>query len=113
LCRSTSTGIRSRRFYPPPGSRIGFDYTITLTAENLGEYYGAAMFAQSMRKAHAGEALRFSLQEGEIGEFLAQRGLVLVEHLDAAAMEQRYLTKGDGSTLNPVTGHFRLVTAGA
>jgi methyltransferase (TIGR00027 family) len=51
------------------GSRIGFDYTITLTSENQNRYYGAVAFTQSMRVAHAGEAMSFSLGEGDIGPF--------------------------------------------
>ncbi len=94
------------------GSQIGFDYTVTMTGENQDQYYGAAAFAQSMRSAHAGEEIRFSLMEGEIEPFLAERGLELVEHLDARAIENRYLMKGDGSSLGQVTGHFRLVVAG-
>jgi methyltransferase (TIGR00027 family) len=96
-----------------PGSQIGFDYMVTLSEENQDQYYGAAAYTQSMRAAHPSEAIRFSLGEGKIGPFLTRRGLVLIDHLDAGAIESRYLAKTDNSILGRVTGHFRLVVAGS
>lgn len=92
-------------------SRIGFDYSIPLEPENLDETYGAKEFALSMRQYHESEELRFSLDEEEIGSFLEQRGLSLVEHLDAEEIERTYLVKGDGSSIGRVTGYFRFAVA--
>jgi methyltransferase (TIGR00027 family) len=95
----------------PKDSRIAFDYTIALTAENMDKYYGAETFARTMQAYHTGEQLLFSLEEGEIGLFLEQRGLRLVEHLNAEEIEKTYLTKEDGSLTGRMIGHFRFAIA--
>ncbi len=94
-----------------PGSRIVFDYTVTLTEENIERYYGAQVFAASMREIHENEALTFSLGEDEIESFLAQRGLRLIEHLDEDEIERAFLMKDDGALLGRITGHFRFAVA--
>lgn len=92
-------------------SRIAFDYTLTLSEENLDRYYGAKEFAQSMREHHAGEELTFSLEEGEIETFLAQRNLILVEHLDNEEIERMYLSDDHGALIGHIIGHFRFGVA--
>ncbi len=90
---------------------IAFDYTVTLTPENMANYYGAQEFAQTMKEQHAGEELLFSIPEGGIESFLAQRKLAVVNHLDNNEMENAYLLRDDGSLIGHVTGHFRFVSA--
>lgn len=92
-------------------SRIGFDYAIPVKPDALDEIYGAREFAASMRQYHRGEELRFSLDEEEIGSFLEQRHLSLVEHYDADEIERAYLMKGDGTSLGRITGVFRFAVA--
>jgi methyltransferase (TIGR00027 family) len=90
-----------------PDSTIAFDYTVTLTDQNIDAYYGAEKFAQTMREAHGDEQLTFSIPEGAVETFLASRDLKLVEHLDDQQIEQRFLTDDDGRLIGPMTGHFR------
>jgi methyltransferase (TIGR00027 family) len=94
-----------------PDSTIAFDYTVTLTDQNIDRYYGAEQFAQTMREAHQQEELTFSIAEGAIETFLDSRDLKLVEHLDSQQIEQRFLTGADGKLIGPMTGHFRFVLA--
>lgn len=92
-------------------SRIGFDYAIPVMPENQDENYGAREFAVSMDRYHDNEELRFSLDEEEIGSFLEQRHLKLVEHFDAEEIERAYLVKRDGSSIGRITGIFRFAAA--
>lgn len=92
-------------------SRIVFDYTVTITEAYLQEGYGVKEFVQSMKEHHGDETLMFSIKEGEIGTFLAQRGLELIQHLDNKEIEAAFLKKEDGTLLGPMTEHFRFVVA--
>ena len=92
-------------------SLIAFDYSISITEENMNRYDGAKEFAQSMKEHHAQEGFLFALDEGEIEAFLEQRGLKMIEHLDKEAIERAYLLDDDGSSLGQIAGHFRLVLA--
>ncbi|MBN1123090.1 MAG: SAM-dependent methyltransferase [Anaerolineae bacterium] len=94
-----------------PGSTIAFDYTISVSEEEIDDYYGVRKFEQTMQEHHAQEALVFSIAEGEIDSFLAQRGLKVIEHLNNEEIEQKYLLKDDGSSIGRITGHFRFVYA--
>jgi len=92
---------------------IAFDYTIPLTDEDMGDCYGSATFLDAMRAYHASEAFMFAIPDDEIESFLAARGLQLVEHYNAAAIEESFLRDGQGALLGRVTGNFRFVLARA
>jgi methyltransferase (TIGR00027 family) len=94
-----------------PDSIISFDYTVTLSEENLANYYGAKEFAQTMREQHAAEELMFSIQEGEIESFLEERDLKMIECLDNEGIEKKFLTTDNGALIGRTTGHFRFVSA--
>ena len=92
-------------------STIAFDYTISISDENVNDFYGVKEFKQTMREHHAPEALMFAIDEGEIDSFLDQRGLKLVDHFDNEQIERTFLHDDDGSLLGQITGHFRLAAA--
>jgi len=92
-------------------SFIAFDYTISISEENIKDSYGVKEFAQTMKEQHAGEELMFSIDEGEIESYLEQRGLEIVEHLDNEEIERTFLLEENGSLLGKITGHFRFVLA--
>jgi len=92
-------------------SIIVFDYTISISEDNLADSYGSKAFLQSMREHHADEAFMFSIAEGEINTFLEQRDLRCKEHLDNKEIEQEFLLDDDGQLIGRVAGHFRFVTA--
>jgi methyltransferase (TIGR00027 family) len=92
-------------------STIAFDYAISLSEENVDDYYGAREFVQTMKEHHAEEELTFSVGKGEIESFLGQRGLRIVDHLDNEEIEGAWLVDDDGSVIGQVTGHFRFVVA--
>jgi len=64
-----------------------------------------------LQRAHANEGLRFSIDEGKIGQFLAAQDLKLVNHLDNTQIEKRYLSGGDDAPKGQIPGHFRFVSA--
>ena len=94
-----------------PDSMIAFDYTVSLSEDNLSNYYGAKEFAQTMREHHAAEELTFSIREGEIESFLEGRNLKMTGHLDNQEIEKKFLTMDDGTLIGRTTGHFRFVSA--
>ena len=94
-----------------PDSIIAFDYTLSLSEENLSDFYGAKEFAQTMQEHHAAEELTFSIQEGEIESFLESRSLKMIEHLDNEEIEKKFLTTDNGTLIGQMTGHFRFVSA--
>ena len=92
-------------------SIIAFDYTISLSDENINEYYGANELMKSMKEHHENEGLLFSIKHGEIEAFLAQMNLKLIQHMDNEAIEAKYL-KGDAvSSIGRMAGNFCFVCA--
>lgn len=76
------------------GSAICFDY-----------------MTEKMESVHAGEPFRFWIAPDKIEAFLAERGLIIAEHLDNREMEKRYLTLRDGRLAEKVMTRFGLVRA--
>lgn len=93
------------------GSLLAFDFTLTLTDANAGDYFGAREFRISMQRSHPDEGILFALGEGEIAHFLKERGLKLVESMDAAKIERRFLPGEDGTLIGPVSGYFQFALA--
>jgi methyltransferase (TIGR00027 family) len=92
-------------------SVIAYDYTISISEENMNKYYGANEFKKSMKEHHANEALVFSIKNGEIESFLAERDLRMIDYLDNEAIERKYLMDENGSLIGRMTGIFRFVCA--
>ena len=92
-------------------SAIAFDYTISISEENINDYYGVKEFSQKMKEHHANEALMFSIDEGETESFLEQRGLKMVDHLDNKEIEKTLLLNENGSLIGQITGAFRFAMA--
>jgi methyltransferase (TIGR00027 family) len=94
-----------------PENIIAFDYTVRVPQEELAGLYGAEVFAKSMQEQHAREEILFSVKPGEIETILTERGLRMLEHLDAEAIEQKYLRDENGALIGRMTGIFRFVSA--
>jgi len=92
-------------------SSIAFDYMVTLGVENRDQYYGAKEFAQAMQEQHATEELTFSIEEGIVETFLAQRNLTLIEHLSNEEIEQTYLLDAYGALIGQIIGFMRFGVA--
>lgn len=92
-------------------SAIAFDYTISISKDNIDNYFGVKEFAHTMNKHHANEKLIFSINESEIESFIEQRGLKIDDHLDNEEIEKTFLLDENGSLMGQTTGHFRFVVA--
>ena len=92
-------------------SVIAFDYAISISEENINNYYGVKEFAQTWRKHRSNELFRFAIDEGKIGFFLEQRGLKMVDHLDNKEIEKTFLLYENGSLIGQITGAFRFAMA--
>jgi len=90
---------------------IAFDYTVSLSEENVHEYFGADELLKSMKEHHANEQLLFSIQDGEIEPFLAIMNLRMIQHMDKEAIEQKYLMDDNGSLIGRMAENFRFVCA--
>ena len=80
--------------HTPTGSSICFDYMIA-----------------KMESVVVSEPYIFWLEKEKLDPFLAQRGFQAREHLDAAAIEHRFLTLPDGTIAEGTMPHFHLVHA--
>lgn len=92
-------------------SVIAFDYAISISEENINNYYGVKEFAQTWRKHRSNELFRFAIDEGKIESFLEQRGLKIVNHLDNREIEKTFLLNENGSLIGQITGSFRFAIA--
>jgi methyltransferase (TIGR00027 family) len=92
-------------------SAIAFDYTISISEENMNDYYGVREFTQTMKEHHANEELMFSIEEGKAGSFLEQRDLKMIDHLNNEEIERTFLVDDNGSLIGQITGHFCFVSA--
>ncbi len=91
------------------GSSICFDYA-SLSPEIQSEE-GAKKLREHMKARYPGEPTRFGIPHGKLGEFLADRGYVVIENLGPSEMEAKYLALRDGSTAGKVPALFSLVHA--
>jgi O-methyltransferase involved in polyketide biosynthesis len=92
-------------------SVIAFDYAISISEENINNYYGAKEFDQTWRKHRSGETFRFAVDDGKIESFLEQRGLKIISHLDNTDIENTFLLNDNGLLTGHINGSFRFVSA--
>ena len=92
-------------------SILAFDYAITISEDNIHNYYGVKEFVQTWMKHHSNEAFIFAIDEGGMESYLKQRGLKIVDHLDNEEIERTFLIDEKGSLIGQITGLFRFVSA--
>ena len=71
-----------------PGSRIVFTYIHRGTLDPTSPLYNPEMLD---RLGKLGEPWRFGLHPNQVRKYLAERGLALLDHVDAGEFRQRYL----------------------
>ena len=74
-----------------PGSSIVFDYTFRSVIDFVHERGLTKRGSGSF-----GEPIIFGINEGEVGGFLRERGLVLIEDISAVEIAHKYLALSDG-----------------
>jgi methyltransferase (TIGR00027 family) len=77
-----------------PGSWLAFDYLYASVLRREGRYYGEKQIYNTVSRA--GEAWTFGLEEGELEDFLRERGFKLLAHYTPTELEQRYLVAAEG-----------------
>lgn len=94
-----------------PDSIIAFDYLVTIPTEKINDWYGAKEILQIMEKQYGDEKFIFSIDEGKIESFLEQRGLKVIDHLENNALENKFLTREDGSLIGHMMAAYCVVSA--
>jgi len=92
-------------------SAIAFDYYVSVSEDNVDDYYGAKTLIQTWRKHRSNESFIFSIEEGKLESFLEQRGLKIVSHLDTREIEKTFLSDEKGSSIGQLNGLFRFAIA--
>jgi methyltransferase (TIGR00027 family) len=91
------------------GSLIVFDYAYASVIAGEPTGFGGAGVVESSGKV--GEAWRFGIELGRVGEFLAAYGFEPIDEACAETLEQRYFTDPAGRLRERVNGTQALVTA--
>jgi methyltransferase (TIGR00027 family) len=81
------------------------------TCSARGSWLCFDYLTQKMVTVNAGEPFLFWIEKDRIETFLAKRGFKMIEHIDAAEMEKRYLTLADGSLAEKSLPMYCLVHA--
>jgi methyltransferase (TIGR00027 family) len=92
-------------------SVIAFDYAISISEENIDNYYGVKEFAQTWRKHRSNELFKFAIDEGKIESFFEQRGLKIINHLNNREIEKTFFLNKNRSLIGQITGSFRFAMA--
>ncbi|MFB9687822.1 class I SAM-dependent methyltransferase [Amycolatopsis plumensis] len=83
-----------------PGSSLAFDYCWQEILDGTAVIPEAQAVLRQV--AARGEPWRWGVRRGRVDELLAAHRLHLVEDLEAAAAQRRYLTRSDGSVQGPI-----------
>ncbi len=76
-----------------------------------GSVLAVDFMTQKMESINAGEPFLFWIEAARVASFLEERGFRLVDLVDAAEMEKRYLTLADGTPAEKSLTQFCLVHA--
>jgi methyltransferase (TIGR00027 family) len=93
-----------------PGSSVVFDYMPSGVIQGDFTTYPDAR-RLSFWVAYRGEPFIFGIPEGESGSYVSQRGLKVMSDLKPKDLEERYLTRSDGTLDGPCTSAFRIMHA--
>ncbi len=93
-----------------PGSSVVFDYMpLGVIKGDFKTYPDARRL--SFWVAYRGEPFVFGIPEGQSASYVSTRGLKVLSDLKPKDLEERYLTRSDGSLDGPCTSIFRIMHA--
>ncbi|MEJ2628802.1 MAG: SAM-dependent methyltransferase, partial [bacterium] len=95
--------------YSSSGSLVVFDYVYASVLRRENKYYGEKAIYRRVKKDK--EQWIFGNEDGEIGDFLQDHKLSLVEHLDSIALEKKYFLNESGTIKTKINGTHCLVLA--
>ena len=84
------------------GSTVVFDYLYQSVILGQCDYYGARQLAESAKDKE--EPFSFGIEEGQIKEFLLERGFSLLKHYTPQEFEKKYLVNKNGNFLGKMYG---------
>ena len=90
---------------------LAFDYPASIDQDELHRYHGAENVINALKNPELEESLNFTVKESEIGNFLSERGFVLISHWDPQRLEETYLTVNNNASLGKPNEIFRIAEA--
>ena len=106
---AVNSSFRLMRELSGEGSRVVFDYVYSAVLRHEGRFYGEKELQKNV--VDAGEPWTFGFEEGEVGEYLLDRGFRVVEECNTETLEKRYFTGDDGELLGRVNATHSIVLA--
>jgi methyltransferase (TIGR00027 family) len=91
------------------GSLVAFDYIFASVLRRENRYFGEQVLYETV--SAVGEGFTFGVEEGMIGEFLAERGFKVEQNQTATDLEKHYLSSEDGNLFGRINGIHSLVVA--
>lgn len=91
------------------GSLLAFDCVVSFPGKAAHKYHGAAEMLQYMGDKHKNEPFRYSMEVGNLADFLSGCGHRIVRHMDQDQIESTYLKRPDGSSIGRQNGLFNMI----
>jgi methyltransferase (TIGR00027 family) len=90
-------------------SRVAFDYIFASVLRQENRFYGEKEIFDTVSRA--GEGWTFGIEEGEIEEYLTERGFRMILHYTPSELEERYFRADAGRVIRRINGTHCIVQA--
>jgi len=91
------------------GSLLVFDYIYASVLRRENKYYGEEEIFNTV--SGAGEGWTFGIAEGEVENFLSERGYQMKTHYASTDLEEKYFKGEDGTAIKHINGTHCIVQA--
>lgn len=91
------------------GSTVVFDYVYASVLRHEGKYYGERELQNNV--SSGGEPWTFGFEEGQVGEYLLNRGYSIVEESNSETLEKRFFINHNGALQGRINGTHSIVLA--
>ena len=97
------------RDHSAAGSIVVFDYIYASVLRGENQFYGEKEIVKTVTRA--GEGWTFGIKDGEIENFLSERGFDVISHHTPSELERMYLTTDDGTRFGRINGTHCIASA--
>ena len=97
------------REFAGSGSRVVFDYIYASVLRGEADRYGEKGIVETTNRAD--ERWQFGIESGQIGSFLGEYGMRVVDHMTPPELEKKYFTDSRGRCVGRINGTHCIVTA--
>jgi methyltransferase (TIGR00027 family) len=97
--------------HSPANSTIAFDYSLTITEQNMKGHFGAETFIETWKKYRKNESFKFTLEDGQLDSFLKERGLQPEAHYDHQQIADTFLPTEKTEFVGQISGMFSFAVA--